>query len=202
MTSTAPKLTMRDRHRAMTRDQIMAAALEAFADRGYVAVTIDDIVRRAGIGRATLYKYFGDVEEVLAAWHARAVASHLTELAALAEGAGGPAERLRSVLEAYGQICRQRARHGAEWPAAAFHRTAEVQQPEDQLRDLVTQLIAEVAGTAAAGVRIDVPADVLAAFCVSALAAAGAASSDAEVQTVVDLVWAGLTAQPDTRRGG
>ena len=189
-------------HRHEVRESILDAAGRLVADRGLLAVSMSQVADGAGIGRATLYKYFGDVEEVLAAWHARAVASHLTELAALAEGAGGPAERLRSVLEAYGQICRQRARHGAEWPAAAFHRTAEVQQPEDQLRDLVTQLIAEVAGTAAAGVRIDVPADVLAAFCVSALAAAGAASSDAEVQTVVDLVWAGLTAQPDTRRGG
>ncbi|WP_052739850.1 TetR/AcrR family transcriptional regulator [Mycobacterium sp. UM_Kg27] len=62
---TAPRLTMRDRHRAMTRDQIMAAALEAFADRGYVAVTIDDIVRRAGIGRATFYLHFDSKAAVL-----------------------------------------------------------------------------------------------------------------------------------------
>lgn len=54
----APKLTMRDRHRILTREHIMTAALEAFAERGYVAVTIDDIVRRAGIGRATFYLHF------------------------------------------------------------------------------------------------------------------------------------------------
>ena len=65
MTTTAPKLTMRDRHRAMTRDHIMAAALEAFAERGYVAVTIDDIVRRAGIGRATFYLHFDSKAAVL-----------------------------------------------------------------------------------------------------------------------------------------
>ncbi|MEZ0341075.1 TetR/AcrR family transcriptional regulator [Mycobacterium sp. pV006] len=61
----APKLTMRDRHRLMTRDHIMTAALEAFADRGYVAVTIDDIVRRAGIGRATFYLHFDSKAAVL-----------------------------------------------------------------------------------------------------------------------------------------
>lgn len=63
--SVAPKLTMRDRHRLMTRDHIMTAALEAFADRGYVAVTIDDIVRRAGIGRATFYLHFDSKAAVL-----------------------------------------------------------------------------------------------------------------------------------------
>jgi len=47
MTTTAPKLTMRYRHRIMTRDHIMAATLEVFAERSNVAVKIDDIVRRA-----------------------------------------------------------------------------------------------------------------------------------------------------------
>ena len=32
MTSTAPRLTMRDRHRAMTRDHIIAAALDKAPD--------------------------------------------------------------------------------------------------------------------------------------------------------------------------
>lgn len=59
------KLTMRDRHRIMTRDHIQAAALEAFAERGYVAVTVDDIVRRAGIGRATFYLHFDSKAAVL-----------------------------------------------------------------------------------------------------------------------------------------
>ena len=66
MTETAePKLTMRDRHRIMTREHIQTAALEAFAERGYVAVTIDDIVRRAGIGRATFYLHFDSKAAVL-----------------------------------------------------------------------------------------------------------------------------------------
>lgn len=63
--STAPKLTMRDRHRILTRDHILTASLEAFAERGYVAVTIDDIVRRAGIGRATFYLHFDSKAAVL-----------------------------------------------------------------------------------------------------------------------------------------
>lgn len=62
---TPTKLTMRDRHRIMTREHIQTAALEAFAERGYVAVTIDDIVRRAGIGRATFYLHFDSKAAVL-----------------------------------------------------------------------------------------------------------------------------------------
>ena len=56
---------MRDRHRIMTRDHIMATALEAFAEQGYVAVTVDHIARRAGIGRATFYLHFDSKAAVL-----------------------------------------------------------------------------------------------------------------------------------------
>ncbi|WP_099021980.1 TetR/AcrR family transcriptional regulator [Mycolicibacterium palauense] len=65
MVDTAPKLTMRDRHRILTREHILAASLEVFAERGYVAVTIDDIARRAGIGRATFYLHFESKAAVL-----------------------------------------------------------------------------------------------------------------------------------------
>lgn len=65
MTTTTPRLTMRDRHRLMTREHIMTSALRAFAERGYVAVTIDDIVRGAGIGRATFYLHFDSKAAVL-----------------------------------------------------------------------------------------------------------------------------------------
>lgn len=60
-----PKLTMRDRHRIMTRDQIMTSALQAFAEKGYVTTKIDDIVGRAGIGRATFYLHFDSKAAVL-----------------------------------------------------------------------------------------------------------------------------------------
>ncbi len=41
------------------------------------------LAAETGIGRATLYKYFSDVEAILAAWHARHVARHLEHLAAV-----------------------------------------------------------------------------------------------------------------------
>lgn len=65
MSNSAPKLTMRDRHRILTRDHILATSLELFAERGYVAVTVEDIARKAGIGRATFYLHFHSKAEVL-----------------------------------------------------------------------------------------------------------------------------------------
>lgn len=63
--STTPRLSMRERQRNLTRQSILDASLEAFADRGYFATTVDDIVQRAGIGRATFYLHFDGKATVL-----------------------------------------------------------------------------------------------------------------------------------------
>jgi AcrR family transcriptional regulator len=178
-------------HRQEVREAILDAAGELVASRGLLAVSMSQLAETAGIGRATLYKYFADVEQVLTAWHARQVAGHLAQLTALAEGPGEPAIRLRSALEAYGRICRQRARHGGDAMTAALHHSRKVQQSERQLRDLLASLVAEA--VAAAVVRSDVPARELASFCVHALTAGADIKSAPAVETLVDLVWAGLS---------
>lgn len=40
------------------REQILCAALEVFADRGYHATGVSDIVKQAGVARGTFYLYF------------------------------------------------------------------------------------------------------------------------------------------------
>jgi AcrR family transcriptional regulator len=48
-----------------TRRQIVAAASELFAERGYVATTIDEIAVRAGVSRATVFNAIGAKRELL-----------------------------------------------------------------------------------------------------------------------------------------
>jgi len=47
------------------RQQILECARDAFAEHGYQAVTVDDIVARAQIARGTFYLYFDDKRAVL-----------------------------------------------------------------------------------------------------------------------------------------
>jgi len=49
------------------REQILDCALEAFARKGFHDTSIADICARAQIGRGTLYQYFKDKQDVLAA---------------------------------------------------------------------------------------------------------------------------------------
>ncbi|WP_433513252.1 TetR/AcrR family transcriptional regulator [Nonomuraea sp. CA-143628] len=58
-----PPLRVRKRQRA--RDEIVAAAYELFAERGYADVTVADIAERAEAGRTTFFRYFGDKQEVV-----------------------------------------------------------------------------------------------------------------------------------------
>ena len=71
-------------------DEIIDAALEVFSEKGFAAAKLDDIARRAGISKATLYLYFDTKEEIFRAEARTAVASLLKALETQAEGADAP----------------------------------------------------------------------------------------------------------------
>ena len=177
-------------HRQEVREAILDAVGELVMSQGVLALSMSAVAEAAGIGRATLYKYFPDTEELLAAWHERHVQVHLAALGALAEGEDDQAERLRKVLLAYAHICQQRRRHGAGDVTAALHRGERVAALRAQLLGLVARVIAEAAAVGV--VRGDVPANELATFSVNALEAAAETTSDAALARLVDLVWSGL----------
>ena len=49
---------------AARRDAILSAALEEFSARGFEATRLDDVARRAGIAKGTIYLYFRDKESL------------------------------------------------------------------------------------------------------------------------------------------
>lgn len=50
-----------------TRQALLDAALELFAERGYTATSVPDIVQRAGVGHGTFYEYFRSRRGILVA---------------------------------------------------------------------------------------------------------------------------------------
>jgi len=54
----------RAQRRGERRDAILAAALEEFAARGFAAARLDDVARRAGVAKGTIYLYFRDKESL------------------------------------------------------------------------------------------------------------------------------------------
>jgi len=47
---------------ALRRDAIVTAALEEFSARGFAAARLEDVARRAGVGKGTIYLHFRDKE--------------------------------------------------------------------------------------------------------------------------------------------
>jgi AcrR family transcriptional regulator len=61
----------RDVVEASQRTRLLEAIGRAVAERGYAGATIDDVVRRAGVSKATFYEHFSDKQECfLAAYEA------------------------------------------------------------------------------------------------------------------------------------
>ena len=68
-------------HRRGVREAILDTTVALVAEHGLRSVTMSQIAEETGIGRATLYKYFPGVEEILLAWHAEHINGHLEHLA-------------------------------------------------------------------------------------------------------------------------
>lgn len=175
-------------HRQAVRDATLDTTATLVAEHGLASVTMSQIAEKTGIGRATLYKYFPDVESILAAWHERHVTRHLDYLAQVADQADGAAARLHAVLEAYARITHERP-HGGEL-AAILHRGEHITEAEQRLTDLVRNLLGDAARSG--DVRDDIPPGELVSYCLSAVGAAGNLPSKAAVRRLVAVILTGL----------
>lgn len=193
MIEVVPKLWTEtiDAHRAAVRDAAMDAMAALVAKHGLVAVTMSQIAEQAGIGRATLYKYFPDAQAVLTAWHERQITAHLDQLTAAVDPAAPAIARLEAVLHTYAHIQYHSARHHGGELAALLHGSEHVDRAQQRLRDFVQRLIAEAVHDG--DLRDDVATDELATYCLHALTAAGTVSSQEAVYRLVTVTLAGLT---------
>ena len=184
-------------HRREVREAILDTTAVLVAEHGLLSVTMSQIARETGVGRATLYKYFPDVEAILLAWHERQITGHLAYLAEVRGRAGGAGRRLEAVLEAYALISHESSGHHDTELAAVLHRDEQVAHGRQQVRDMIRDLLAEGARTG--DLRDDVAPDELASYCLHALTAASGLPSKAAVRRLVTVTLAGL--RPPDRSG-
>lgn len=65
----------RERRRTETRERIFRAALDLFAERGFMETTVEDITEAADVGKGTFFNYFPTKEHVLATYGAERLAT-------------------------------------------------------------------------------------------------------------------------------
>lgn len=85
-------------HRDRQRDRIIGAAMSLVADKGLPEVSMVDVAKRAEIGRATLYKYFPSVEQIVAAHVISTVEQHHSRLEVALADVADPLDRLRTFV--------------------------------------------------------------------------------------------------------
>lgn len=174
-------------HRNAVRQAVLEATAALVTEHGLRAVTMSQVAEATGIGRATLYKYFSDVDAILLAWHERHIAAHLQQLADVRDRTrGGPRARLQAVLTTYALV----AREPDDAVAAALHAGPHMGHAHQHLHELVRELIAD--GAASGELRDDVAADELTKYCLHALGAARGATSEAAVRRLAGVVLAGM----------
>ena len=177
-------------HRETVHGAVLDAAAGLVAAHGLAGITMSAIAEATGIGRATLYKYFPDVDAVLAGWHERQIGRHMAQLADVAHRPGPPGARLEAVLNAYVQNAfGQRARHDA----ALLHGGEHTRHARRHLQGFLGGLIAEAQKVGEA--RGDIAADELAIYCLAALDGAATLTSKAATARLVVLVMATLAPQ-------
>jgi AcrR family transcriptional regulator len=88
--------------------QILDAALEVFGERGLAGARLDDIARRAGVSKGTIYLYFPNKEELFREVVRAVVVDRLRQAAANA-GTGDPVQELERYLRAHWDFVRSPA---------------------------------------------------------------------------------------------
>jgi AcrR family transcriptional regulator len=90
------------------RDQILDAAGRAFGQYGFRKTTLADIVREAGVARATVYKHFSSKEEIFQAVIDREVADILVSVRAAVERETNTYDRLRAAITTQNAVLREK----------------------------------------------------------------------------------------------
>lgn len=170
-------------HRNEVRQAIMDTTAALVGEQGLRAVTMSEIAEKTGIGRATLYKYFPDVESILYAWHEAHLDCRLDHLAHAGDAAENPRERLESVLEAHALHIYETRRHHQTDVAALVHTGEHVAQAQQRLHDFIEELITHA--VEARVIRDDVSPAELTQYCLHAIGAAQDLSSKAAVGRLV-----------------
>lgn len=187
-------------HRNSVREAVLDAVVDLVASGGVPAVSMTKAAEGAGISRVTLYKYFPDVEALLAAWHERQVEQHLGHLHHVRAHLGGghersPVDAVREVLEAYALMLQETPM--AE-TAGFLHSGSHVSHAREHLQDFLSAMIDDAKLPASKNpgpspvLRSDMASGDLASFALHAVNAAAAAPTPESARALVGVIVDGM----------
>ncbi|MBS4098176.1 MAG: TetR/AcrR family transcriptional regulator [Sulfuricella sp.] len=102
MTDDVPQPPRWQRRAESRPQEVLEAALAVFVERGYTAASLDEVARRAGVSKGTLYLYFDNKAELFKAVIRQSLVSNMDEARTLAaQHSGDNWELLTLVLREF-----------------------------------------------------------------------------------------------------
>lgn len=160
------KIMTRRERQEQTREQLLDAAAQVFARRGYHEATVEEIASEAGFSTGAVYSNFSGKEELFLALADREVEKQVAEIRAVAESveAGGEA-----AAEA-GRRFQELLKRDRDWPLLFYEfwsfgvRSARIQGECAKRRQAVQDALAETLDRLAAALDFELrfPAPMLA----------------------------------------
>ncbi|HEY4212520.1 MAG TPA: TetR/AcrR family transcriptional regulator [Steroidobacteraceae bacterium] len=95
---TGPKGQRRQRRKDARPSEIVAAAMAVFAERGFGAAKLEEVARRAGVAKGTVFVYFPTKEDLFRAVAQSVLNTHMSRLEAAARGPDRPLSELIPAL--------------------------------------------------------------------------------------------------------
>ena len=84
--------------KANKRELILAAAREIFGEKGYHSTTSEEIAKRAGVGKGTIYQYFDSKQEIFLQMHIEYLKQYSENVTALIKDDSTFEENLRRLI--------------------------------------------------------------------------------------------------------
>jgi AcrR family transcriptional regulator len=92
--------SLRERRRQMLYESILEASQQMIAEKGYAAMSMDDLAARVGVSKPTLYSQFARKEDLVVAMAMRGIGQLLEIVADSAAPGRSPLSRLGDLMRA------------------------------------------------------------------------------------------------------
>lgn len=152
-----PRELLKARKQAQVREEIVRVAARQFAERGYRAVTIDDIANELGFTKSAVYYYFGNKAQIL--WHIyeEIYDSYISMVSEIRDADLSPRAAMQRVIYQHALWVIERR----DWTAIYFREESELSEEQRGIiRRRKRDYDAIIEGIYAAGVKQKVFADI------------------------------------------
>jgi TetR/AcrR family transcriptional regulator, fatty acid metabolism regulator protein len=135
--------SFKERVKQEREQEILQAARDVFAERGFEKASIDDIAERVGIGKGTVYLHFSGKEDLLIALMRQACLSLVGVCRAAADQRSAAPDKLRCIIEAIvdHRYANERLVHVVATELPIFLGYKQRLNASSELRALITEVI-------------------------------------------------------------